>query len=54
MERERKVWQDKNADNIKRLLKENDTQQLWNGVRRLTEVKKTNKGGRPSRSKRIF
>jgi hypothetical protein len=44
MERERKVWQDKNAKNMKRLLKENDTQQLWNGIRRLAEVKKQTKG----------
>jgi hypothetical protein len=30
MERERKVWQDKNVDNIKRLGKKNDTHQLRN------------------------
>jgi hypothetical protein len=32
MQSERKVWQDKNVDTIKRLLKKNETQKLWNGM----------------------
>jgi hypothetical protein len=54
METERKVWQDKNADNTKRLLKENDTQQLWNGIRRLTKVKKQTKEVDPVKAREYF
>jgi hypothetical protein len=35
---EKKKWQDKNADNIKRLLRKKDTQQLWSGIRMMTQV----------------
>jgi hypothetical protein len=54
MESERKVWQDKNADNIKRLLKENHAQQLWNGIRRLKEVKKKTKEVEPKKEREYF
>jgi hypothetical protein len=38
MEIEKKKWQDRNADNIKRLLRKKDTQQLWSGIRMMTQV----------------
>jgi hypothetical protein len=39
---------------MKRLLKENDTQQLWNGMRRLAEVKKQRKEVDPVKARDHF
>jgi hypothetical protein len=53
MERERKVWQDKNIYNIKILLKKNDAQeQVWIRKMRLTEVKKVRKEVDPVKSRK--
>jgi hypothetical protein len=38
MEKEKKKWQDRNADNIKGLLRKNDAQQSWGGIRMMTRV----------------
>jgi hypothetical protein len=40
MEKEKKEWQDRNADNIKRLLRKKDAQQLWGGIRMMTQARK--------------
>jgi hypothetical protein len=40
MEKEKKEWQDRNEDNIKRLLRLKDEQQLWSGIRVMTQVRK--------------
>jgi hypothetical protein len=53
MEKERKVWQDKNMYNIKILLKKNDAQeQVWIGKMRLAEVKKVRKEVDPVKSRK--
>jgi hypothetical protein len=38
MKKEKKKWQDRNADNIKRLLRKKDAQQLWGGIRMMTQA----------------
>jgi hypothetical protein len=40
MDKEKKEWQDRNADNIKRQLNKKDTQQLWSRIRMMTQVRK--------------
>jgi hypothetical protein len=54
MEMEKKELQDKNADNIKRLLRKKDAKQLWGGIRMMTQVRKQREGVDPVRTREYF
>jgi hypothetical protein len=54
MEIEKKKWQDRNADNIKRLLRKKDTQQLWSGIRMMTQIWKQRERVDPLRAREYF
>jgi hypothetical protein len=51
---EKKKWQDRNADNIKRLLRKKDTQQLWSGIRMMTQVWTQRERVDPLRAREYF
>jgi hypothetical protein len=53
-DKEKKEWQSRNADNIKRLLKKKDTQQLWSGIRMMTQVRKEREEVDPVRAREYF
>jgi hypothetical protein len=53
-DKEKKEQQDRNADNIKRLLKKKDTQQLWSSIRMMTQVRKQMDGVDPVRAREYF
>jgi hypothetical protein len=52
--RKRKKWQDRNADNIKRLLRKKDAQQLWGGMMMMTKVWKRKERVDPLRAREYF
>jgi hypothetical protein len=54
MEKKKKEWQDRNADNIKRLRRKKDAQQLWGGIRMMTQVRKKREGLDPLRAREYF
>jgi hypothetical protein len=54
MEKEKKKWQDRNADNIKRLLRKKDAQQLWGAIRMMTQVWKQRERVDPLRAREYF
>jgi hypothetical protein len=54
MDKEMKEWQDRNVDNIKRLLRKKDMQQLWSGIRMKTQVRKQRHGVDPLRAREYF
>jgi hypothetical protein len=53
MEKEKKERQDRNAENIKRLLWKKDAQQLWGGIKMMTQVRKQ-RGVDPVRARKYF
>jgi hypothetical protein len=51
---EKEKWHDMNADNIKRLLRKKDAQQLWSRIRMITQVWKQREGLDPLRTREYF
>jgi hypothetical protein len=54
MDKESKEWQDRNSNNIIRLLKKKDTSKLWGGTRMMTQVSKQRRNIDPLRAKNIL
>jgi hypothetical protein len=54
MDKEKIEWQDRNVDNIKRLLRKKDTQQLCSGIMIMTQVRKQRDGVDPVKAREYF